>query len=212
MDNWSGPCFGHIQRRDWQILKIEKLIICVSLSTETSHNTIIKSWNIHCHERIFTPAESQTQNLRCYWISCNQWTTCLFAVSLLTLGAMYRCPSISFFIGKKIHFWTSNSDLGLVLAIELQNRVSLVIQPSKPFKFDHRAVLVGGFNFLFTIKSLDLKMIITFCSYLRFMSFVRSRICNGELYLLKYFLYYFITIYYVIFMLLCKNNNIRKVK
>ena len=66
--------------------------------------------------------------------------------------------------------------------------------------------------FLFTIKSLDLKIIITFCPYLRFMSFLRSRIRNGELYLLKYFLYYFITISYIILILLCKNNNIRKVK
>ena len=84
-------------------------------------------------------------------------------------------------VGKSI-FLIINSGLNLVLAIELQNRISLAIQLSKPFKFDHRAVLVGGFNFLFTIKSLDLKMIINFCPYLRFRSFLRSRIRNGELY------------------------------
>ena len=129
MDNWSGPCFGHIQRRDWQILKIDKLIIGVSLSTKTSHNTIIKSWNIHCHERIFTPAESQTQNLRCYWISCNQWTTCLFAVSLLTLGAMYWCPSISFFIGKNPF-----------LTIQLWPRFGFGHRTPKPGIFSHPTI------------------------------------------------------------------------
>jgi hypothetical protein len=35
---------------------------------------------------------------------------------------------------------------------------------------------------------------------------------NGEIYILKCSLYYFITIFYIILMLLCKNNNIRKVK
>jgi hypothetical protein len=39
----------------------------------------------------------------------------------------------------------------LVLTIEHQNQVFLTIQLSKPFKFGHRAVLMGGFNFLFTI-------------------------------------------------------------
>jgi len=50
---------------------------------------------------------------------------------------------------EKVHFWPSNSGLSLILAIELQNRISLAIQLSKPFKFDHRAVLVGGFNFFY---------------------------------------------------------------
>jgi len=33
----------------------------------------------------------------------------------------------------------------LVLAIKLQNRISLTTQLRKPFIFDHRAVLVAGF-------------------------------------------------------------------
>ena len=111
---------------------------------------------------------------------------------------------------EKNPFLPSNSSLSLVLAIELQNRIFFAIQLSKSFKFDHRAVLVGGFNFLFTIKFLDLKMIITFCFYLRFRTFLRSSIRNGKLYLLKYSSYYFITIYYIILILLCKNNNIKK--
>ena len=45
----------------------------------------------------------------------------------------------------KVHFWPSNSCLGLVLAIELQNRVSSTTQLSKPFTFVHPAVLVAGF-------------------------------------------------------------------
>ena len=61
--------------------------------------------------------------------------------------------------------------------------------------------------FLFTIKSLDFKMIITFCPYLRFRSFLRSRIRNGELYLLKYSSYNFITICYIILILLCKRGR-----
>ena len=46
---------------------------------------------------------------------------------------------------EKVHFWPSNFCLDLILAIELQNRVSLVIQLLKPFIFDHRAVLLPGF-------------------------------------------------------------------
>ena len=49
------------------------------------------------------------------------------------------------FLMEKVHFWPSNSCLGLILAIELQNRISLTIQPLKPFIFDHRAVLLPGF-------------------------------------------------------------------
>ena len=46
----------------------------------------------------------------------------------------------------KVHFWPSNSCLGLVLAIELQNRVSLTTELLKPFTFGHPAVLVAGFT------------------------------------------------------------------
>jgi hypothetical protein len=38
---------------------------------------------------------------------------------------------------EKVHFWPSNYRLSLVLAIELQNQISLTIQLSKPFKFGH---------------------------------------------------------------------------
>jgi hypothetical protein len=37
----------------------------------------------------------------------------------------------------------------LVLAIELQNRVSSTIQLLKPFTIGHRAVLMSGFNFFY---------------------------------------------------------------
>ena len=46
---------------------------------------------------------------------------------------------------EKVHFWPSNSCLDSILAIELQNRVSLTIQLLKPFIFDHRVVLLPGF-------------------------------------------------------------------
>ena len=135
---------------------------------------------------------------------------------------MKSCPSgdlvpqysLWFFFKKNLFliFLPSNSGLGLILAIKFKNWVSLAIQLSKPFKFDHRTVLWVVLIFLFTIKSLDLKMIITFCPYLQFRSFPRSCVCNGEIYLLKCSSYYFIIIYYIILILLCKNNNIRKLK
>jgi hypothetical protein len=56
---------------------------------------------------------------------------------------------------EKVHFLLSNYCLGLVLAIELQNRVSSTIQLLKPFTIGHRAVLMSGFNFF--IYSLVLK-------------------------------------------------------
>ena len=101
-----------------------------------------------------------------------------------------------------VWFWLSNSKTEYLWPSNYQNRSNLTIG------LFWWVVLI----FLFTIKSLDLEMIITFCPYLRFRSFLRSHIRNGELYLLKYSSYYFITICYVILMLLCKNNNIRKVK
>jgi hypothetical protein len=48
---------------------------------------------------------------------------------------------------EKVHFWPFNYWLGLILAIELQNRVSSTIQLLKPFTIGHRAVLLSDFNF-----------------------------------------------------------------
>jgi len=101
-----------------------------------------------------------------------------------------------------VWFWPSNSKTGYLWPSNYQNRSNLTIG------LFWWVVLIS----LFTIKSLDLKMIITFCLYLRFRTFLRSSIRNGELYLLKYSSYYFITICYIILMLLCKNNNIIKIK
>ena len=101
-----------------------------------------------------------------------------------------------------VWFWPSNFKTGYLQPSNHQNRSNFTIG------LFWWVVLI----FLFTIKSLDLKMIITFCPYLRFRSFLRSRVCNGELYLLKCSLYYFIIICYIIPILLCKNNNIRKLK
>jgi len=42
----------------------------------------------------------------------------------------------------KVHFWPSNSCPSLILAIQLQNRVALTIQLSKPVTFGHP----GGFE------------------------------------------------------------------
>jgi hypothetical protein len=39
--------------------------------------------------------------------------------------------------------------VSLVLAIELQNQISLTIQLSKPFIIDHQAVLMGDFNIFY---------------------------------------------------------------
>ena len=100
-----------------------------------------------------------------------------------------------------VWFWSSNSKTGYLWPSNYQNHSNLTIG------LFWWVVLI----FLFIIKSLDLKMIITFCPYLRFRSFLRSRIRNGELYLLKCSSYYFITICYIILML-CKNNNIIKIK
>ena len=57
------------------------------------------------------------------------------------MGQQYAYP----FLKGKVHFWPSNYCPSLVLAIELQNRVSLTTQLSKPFIFSHRTVLVSGF-------------------------------------------------------------------
>jgi hypothetical protein len=50
---------------------------------------------------------------------------------------------------EKVHVWPSNYRLSLVLAIELENQTFLTIQLSKPFKFGHRVVLIGGFQFFY---------------------------------------------------------------
>ena len=45
----------------------------------------------------------------------------------------------------KVHFWPSNSCLSLILAIQLQNRVALTIQLSKPVTFGHPSGFECGF-------------------------------------------------------------------
>jgi hypothetical protein len=114
----------------------------------------------------------------------------------------------------------------LVLAIKFQNRLSSAIQLSKPFEFGHWVVSTGGFNCFYLQvwlkKQLNFgynfgsnfgsKIIITFCSYLRFWWFLRLHIPNGEFYLFKSSLYYFIIIFYIILMLLCKNIRYKKSK
>ena len=96
-----------------------------------------------------------------------------------------------------VWFWPSNSKIGYFWPSNYQNRSNLTIG------LFWWVVLF----FLFTIKSLDLKMIITFCPYLRFRSFLRSCVCNGELYLLKCSLYYFITIF-MLFLCCCVKTTI----
>jgi hypothetical protein len=64
---------------------------------------------------------------------------------LAVIGNLQRTFNI--YIKGKVHFWPSNFCLSLVLAIELQNRTSLTIKLLKPFTIDHRAVLIGSFNF-----------------------------------------------------------------
>ena len=46
---------------------------------------------------------------------------------------------------EKVHFWPSNYCSSLILTMQLQNQISLTIELSKPFIFDHLAVLKGGF-------------------------------------------------------------------
>ena len=48
-------------------------------------------------------------------------------------------------MGKVFFFLHSNYGLSLILAIQLQNRVSLTIQLSKPFTFGHPVILLDGF-------------------------------------------------------------------
>ena len=45
----------------------------------------------------------------------------------------------------KVHFWPSNSCPSLILAIQLQNRVALTIQLSKPVTFGHPDGFECGF-------------------------------------------------------------------
>ena len=53
--------------------------------------------------------------------------------------SIHRCK---YFFKDKVHFWPSNSYPSLILAIQLQNRVALTIQLSKPVTFGHP----GGFE------------------------------------------------------------------
>jgi hypothetical protein len=46
----------------------------------------------------------------------------------------------------KVYFWPSNSYSSLILAIQLQNRVSLTIQLSKPVTFGHPSGFECGFD------------------------------------------------------------------
>jgi hypothetical protein len=79
------------------------------------------------------------------------------------------------FLFGKVHFWPSNYCLSLVLAIELQNRVSSTVQLLKPLTIGHRAVLVCGFNFFYLqFSPYILKWLLLFCSCLRFRWFLRS--------------------------------------
>jgi hypothetical protein len=66
---------------------------------------------------------------------------------VLSLSIMYSSAPLNFW--KKVHFWTSNFCLSLVLVIKLQNRISLTIQLLKPFTIVHRAILIGGFNIFY---------------------------------------------------------------
>jgi hypothetical protein len=73
--------------------------------------------------------------------------------------------------------------------------------------------LMGGFQFFYLqFSPYILKWLLLFFSYFRFRWFLRSHVHNGELCLFRCYLYYFITICYIIIMLWCRNNNIWKVK
>jgi hypothetical protein len=70
------------------------------------------------------------------------------------LGPTSLCTAIpacwpDTYVKRKIHFWPSNFCLSFILAIELENRVSLTIQLLKPFTIGHEAVLMSGFNFFY---------------------------------------------------------------
>jgi hypothetical protein len=60
------------------------------------------------------------------------------------------------------------------------------------------------FYFLFTVLSLNLKMIIAFCRYLWFKWLLWSHVHDDDLYLLNFSSWYFITICYIILILLWK--------
>jgi hypothetical protein len=68
---WTHPHklypYNHLWRLSWQIL-IDEVITCVSLSTgmlpATEGTNTVKSW-------VFASMGSWTQDLRCYWGSCN---------------------------------------------------------------------------------------------------------------------------------------------
>jgi hypothetical protein len=78
---------------------------------------------------------------------------------------------------------------------------------------DHRAVLIGGFNFFYLqFSPWNLNCSLHFACSSDLGDSCGHMFIKNELYLLKCYLYYFITVCYIILMLLCKNNNIRKVK
>jgi len=66
----------HLQRPDWQIFEIDEVTIGVTLltgmsSTTENTTTLILEYSL---------PESWTQDLRCYWTSCNHYTICPFAI------------------------------------------------------------------------------------------------------------------------------------
>jgi hypothetical protein len=81
------------------------------------------------------------------WIWKFEWPNHPNAHIWTLLGFLIGSTYSVYYIGKKIYFWQSNSCLGLILSIELQNWVSLTIQLLKPFTIGHRVVLMSDFNF-----------------------------------------------------------------
>jgi hypothetical protein len=59
----------------------------------------------------------------------------------------HKCMLWWYTIKEKVYFWPSNFYLNLVLAIEVQNRISLTIQLLKPIIIGLQVGLMGDINF-----------------------------------------------------------------
>ena len=81
--------------------------------------------------------------LKLYLLSHDLW-----AIQILHFYVhnIWLLAVMSIIFKDKVHFWPSNSCLGLVLAIELQNRVSLTTQLRKLFIFSPSGCFGGRFR------------------------------------------------------------------
>jgi hypothetical protein len=109
---------------------------------------------------------------------------------------------------EKVHFWPSNSCQSLVLAIKLQSRLSSAIQLSRPFKFGHLTVSIGGFNcFYLQFSPYNLKRLLFFSRTYDFGDSCGHTSITVSLIFLKV-LYTILSLFFILFLCYCVKTTI----